>query len=80
VIVQAVTDEFFREFRSHLMNKVDVIKPCSIIAAVGDGMSNTKGAAGAFHSCNQYIRFRLKSHPNPKHTQASSSRPWETRA
>ena len=44
---KAVTDEFFREFRSHLMNKVDIIKPCSIIAAVGDGMSNTKGAAGA---------------------------------
>ncbi len=45
---KAVTDEFFREFRSQLMNKVDVIKPCSIIAAVGDGMSNTKGAAGKF--------------------------------
>lgn len=44
---QAVTEEFFREFKSALMNKVDIIKPCSIIAAVGDGMSNTKGAAGA---------------------------------
>lgn len=45
---KAVTDEFFREFKSHLMNKVDIIRPCSIIAAVGDGMSNTKGAAGKF--------------------------------
>eukprot|EP00624_Nannochloropsis_granulata_P007211 evm.model.NODE_6825_length_32477_cov_17.962835.6 len=45
---KAVTDEFFREFKSHLINKVDIIRPCSIIAAVGDGMSNTKGAAGKF--------------------------------
>lgn len=31
-------EEFFREIESGLIGGVDVIKSCSIIAAVGDGM------------------------------------------
>lgn len=34
----AVEEEFFREIESGLIGGVDVIKSCSIIAAVGDGM------------------------------------------
>jgi aspartokinase len=39
----AVEEEFWRELKSGVVSGVDVITPCSIIAAVGDGMRYGQG-------------------------------------
>lgn len=46
----AIEEEFARELRQNRISSVDVRAPCSIIAAVGDGMSSTTGVAGRFFS------------------------------
>ena len=46
----AIEEEFSRELRAARISNVDVQAPCSIIAAVGDGMSATAGVAGRFFS------------------------------
>jgi hypothetical protein len=38
-----IKDTFFKELRSRHITSVDVVSPCCIVAAVGDGMSNTTG-------------------------------------
>jgi hypothetical protein len=45
-----IKDTFFKELRSRHITSVDVVSPCCIVAAVGDGMSNTTGVAGRFFS------------------------------
>ena len=44
----AVEEEFHKELKQNHISKVEVIKPCSIIAAVGDGMHLTSGVSGRF--------------------------------
>jgi len=46
----AIEEEFHKELREKRISDVDVVGPCSIIAAVGDGMSATAGVAGRFFS------------------------------
>ena len=46
----AIEDEFSRELRANHISSVDVIAPCSVIAAVGDGMAHTTGVASRFFS------------------------------
>jgi aspartokinase/homoserine dehydrogenase 1 len=46
----AIQEEFARELRTGRISKVDLQAPCSIIAAVGDGMSHTTGVSGLFFS------------------------------
>jgi len=46
----AIEDEFHKEIKQSHITSVDVVSPCSIIAAVGDGMHFTTGVAGRFFS------------------------------
>jgi bifunctional aspartokinase / homoserine dehydrogenase 1 len=46
----AIEEEFHKELREKRINDVDLVAPCSIIAAVGDGMSATAGVSGRFFS------------------------------
>jgi bifunctional aspartokinase / homoserine dehydrogenase 1 len=46
----AILEEFAREVKQSRIECVDVIAPCSIIAAVGDGMCHTTGVSGRFFS------------------------------
>jgi aspartokinase/homoserine dehydrogenase 1 len=43
-------DVFSRELKLKHISDITIEKPCSIIAAVGDGMSDTTGVAGKFFS------------------------------
>lgn len=47
---EAIEDEFHKELAASRISNVDVQAPCSIIAAVGDGMSSTTGVSGRFFS------------------------------
>lgn len=44
----AIEEEFHKELKQNHISKVEVIQPCSIIAAVGDGMHLTSGVSGRF--------------------------------
>ena len=44
----AVEEEFHKELKQNHIYKVEVIQPCSIIAAVGDGMHLTSCVSGRF--------------------------------
>lgn len=44
----AIEEEFRRELSQQHMSEVSVQTPCSIVAAVGDGMHSTTGVAGRF--------------------------------
>jgi bifunctional aspartokinase / homoserine dehydrogenase 1 len=46
----ALEDEFRRELEQRQISNIDVKEPCSIIAAVGDGMAKSAGCAGRFFS------------------------------
>ena len=46
----AIEEEFHKEIRAGRVSDVDLQTPCSIIAAVGDGMSSTAGVSGRFFS------------------------------
>ena len=46
----AIEEEFAKELRLSHISDIDVISPCSIIAAVGDGMGQTTGVSGRFFS------------------------------
>ena len=46
----AIEEEFRRELQNNRISRVEVQMPCSIIAAVGDGMSHTAGVSGRFFS------------------------------
>jgi len=45
-----LTDVFAKELAKKHLEDITVVSPCSIIAAVGDGMSSTTGVAGRFFS------------------------------
>jgi aspartokinase/homoserine dehydrogenase 1 len=47
---EAIEEEFHKELAASRISNVDVQAPCSIIAAVGDGMSSTTGVSGRFFS------------------------------
>ena len=47
---ELIEEEFIRELKQNRISNVDVKTPCSIIAAVGDGMSQTTGCSGRFFS------------------------------
>jgi aspartokinase/homoserine dehydrogenase 1 len=46
----ALEEEFRREISANRITDIDVRQPCSIIAAVGDGMNNVAGVSGRFFS------------------------------
>jgi bifunctional aspartokinase / homoserine dehydrogenase 1 len=50
VAKMVIEEEFRIELEQNRISNVDVKVPCSIIAAVGDGMSSTTGCAGRFFS------------------------------
>lgn len=45
---QAVEESFFYELKSGMINAVQIIDNCSMIAAVGEHMSNASGVSGIF--------------------------------
>ncbi|KAL7577555.1 hypothetical protein ACA910_015085 [Epithemia clementina (nom. ined.)] len=45
-----IEEEFHRELKANHISSVDVIAPCAIIAAVGDGMARTTGVSARFFS------------------------------
>lgn len=47
---ETLQEEFRREITANRITDIDVRQPCSIIAAVGDGMSNVAGVSGRFFS------------------------------
>jgi bifunctional aspartokinase / homoserine dehydrogenase 1 len=47
---QAIQEEFQRELNQKRISNIDVKFPCSIIAAVGDGMKDVTGVSGRFFS------------------------------
>ena len=47
---EAIEEEFRRELKLKRLSSVEINAPCSIIAAVGDGMMHTTGVAGRFFS------------------------------
>jgi aspartokinase/homoserine dehydrogenase 1 len=47
---EVIEEEFRRELEQNRISNVDITSPCSIIAAVGDGMSQTTGVSGRFFS------------------------------
>lgn len=46
----ALEEEFRREIAANRISDIDVKMPCSIIAAVGDGMAHVAGVSGRFFS------------------------------
>jgi len=48
--LEVLQEVFSRELKLKHISDITVHKPCSIIAAVGDGMSDTTGVAGRFFS------------------------------
>eukprot|EP00979_Chaetoceros_neogracilis_P018311 scaffold10570_cov290-Chaetoceros_neogracile.AAC.16 len=46
----AIEEEFHKEIKQSHISTIDVVAPCSIIAAIGDGMHLTTGVAGRFFS------------------------------
>jgi len=46
----AIEEEFHKEIKQNRIAQIDMVSPCSIIAAVGDGMHLTTGVAGRFFS------------------------------
>lgn len=46
----AIEEEFATELRNNRITNVDLKAPCSVIAAVGDGMSQQTGVSGRFFS------------------------------
>ena len=44
----SIEEEFHKELKTNRITSIDVKAPCSIIAAVGDGMSQTAGVSGRF--------------------------------
>jgi len=47
---EVIEEEFQQELKQNCISKVNLEAPCSIIAAVGDGMALTTGVAGRFFS------------------------------
>jgi aspartokinase/homoserine dehydrogenase 1 len=47
---KAISDEFRKELEQSRISNIEVNSPCSIIAAVGDGMKHVTGVAGRFFS------------------------------
>jgi aspartokinase/homoserine dehydrogenase 1 len=47
---EALEEEFDKELRQSRISQIEVTSPCSIIAAVGDGMSDVAGVSGRFFS------------------------------
>jgi aspartokinase/homoserine dehydrogenase 1 len=47
---EAIEEEFERELEKNRISSIDVNYPCSIIAAVGDGMHQVSGVSGRFFS------------------------------
>jgi aspartokinase/homoserine dehydrogenase 1 len=47
---EAIAETFAKELHLKHISAVEITAPCSIIAAVGDGMSSTSGVAGVFFS------------------------------
>ncbi|CAM9469791.1 unnamed protein product [Discosporangium mesarthrocarpum] len=45
---KGVREAFHLELKNGVIGSVDIIGPCCIVAAVGDGMSHTAGVAGRF--------------------------------
>jgi len=48
VAKEGIEEEFRREIENNHISTVEIQKPCSIIAAVGDGMPTTTGVSGRF--------------------------------
>jgi bifunctional aspartokinase / homoserine dehydrogenase 1 len=46
----AIEEEFARELQQNRVSHVDIVAPCSILAAVGDGMATVTGVSGRFFS------------------------------
>ncbi|GAX09231.1 bifunctional aspartokinase / homoserine dehydrogenase 1 [Fistulifera solaris] len=46
----AIEEEFSTELRNNRITNIDLKAPCSVIAAVGDGMSQQTGVSGRFFS------------------------------
>ncbi|KAG7371146.1 bifunctional aspartokinase/homoserine dehydrogenase II [Nitzschia inconspicua] len=47
---EAIEEEFHKELNQNRISNIDVNSPCSIIAAVGDGMKDVTGVSGRFFS------------------------------
>mmetsp|Transcript_18505 Transcript_18505/g.27968 ORF Transcript_18505/g.27968 Transcript_18505/m.27968 type:complete len:951 (+) Transcript_18505:35-2887(+) len=47
---EAIEEEFHRELKASRISQIEVKSPCSIIAAVGDGMMMVAGVSGRFFS------------------------------
>jgi bifunctional aspartokinase / homoserine dehydrogenase 1 len=47
---EAIEEAFDRELKQDKISCVDIVTPCSIIAAVGDGMATVTGVSGRFFS------------------------------
>ena len=46
----AISEAFFYELKQNIVSDIKVIEDCSIIAAVGESMSNMPGVSGLFFS------------------------------
>ena len=55
----AIEEEFQRELRQKHISSIDIKAPCSIIAAVGDGMSQTAGVSGRFFTALGEARINI---------------------
>jgi bifunctional aspartokinase / homoserine dehydrogenase 1 len=58
---QAIETKFYWELEQGLISKVDTIMSCSIIAAVGDSMSNMPGVSGVFFSALGNAKINILS-------------------
>lgn len=47
---EGLREEFRREIEANRISEIDVRQPCSIVAAVGDGMNNVAGVSANFFS------------------------------
>ena len=55
----ALEEEFRREIAANRITDIDVKMPCSIIAAVGDGMAHVAGVSGRFFSALGSARINV---------------------
>ncbi len=55
----AIEEEFHRELLQNHISSIDIKTPCSIIAAVGDGMSQTAGVSGRFFTALGEARINI---------------------
>ena len=61
VVRQSVQEVFFYELKTNMISSIQIIDDCSMIAAVGESMSNSPGVSGLFFNALGKARINILS-------------------